>query len=59
MFASHKMLASLMKQPHSKYIRKAYNSIAKKKKKNAKELNLKMVIAAMKLKDAYSSEGKL
>ena len=58
MLASHKMLASLMKQPHSKYIRKAYNSIAKKKK-NAKEFNLKMVIAAMKLKDAYSSEGKL
>ena len=33
MLASHKMLSSLMKQPHSKYIRKAYNSTAKKKKK--------------------------
>ena len=62
MLASHKMLASLMKRPHSKYIRKAYNSTAKKKKKKkktAKEFNLKMVTAAMKLKDAYSLEGKL
>ena len=61
MLASHKMLASLMKRPHSKYIRKAYNSTAKKKKKknNTKEFNLKMVTAAMKLKDAYSLEGKL
>ena len=39
MLASHKMLASLMKRPHSKYIRKAYNSTAKKKKqkKNKKK----------------------
>ena len=50
MLASHKMLASLIKQPHYKYIRKAYNSTAKKKnknkkkkqKKNAKEFNLQM-----------------